>query len=435
MKRLRPPTPLALLSHKHLKKSTTSSSSTPASQQRILASQQVAIIIPVHNAEVYLSDTLASIISQTYPHKLISVHICNDASTDTTPFLIQQWQIKLADAHIRCVLSTTATSSLATTTATTATTATTSAATTTTTTPTTPTTVTSVTTPPPPTSPQATGAGNAKNIAVSTVDAETTAWLCFLDADDIMCPTRIAEQHALAMTYSPTDQSRLLLGSGFTRLPIDSTTHYTKWCNSLTKEQLYLQQYREVTIIQPTWFLSKTQFDRVGGYQVQLSTGTSKPIPSDLIFFLSHLNDCNGIVDRVMKPLIIYRYLTDSVSWKIKRKDLLKVRLRALERKVLSKWNSFTIWGAGRDGKNVLNELKEEYRIKCVGFCDIDEKKIQRGYHNPSKQITLPIVHFSEVDVNIPLLICVAMYRTNGELEKNISSLRLKEGVDYWHVI
>ena len=107
--------------------------------------------------------------------------------------------------------------------------------------------------------------------------------------------------------------------------------------------------------------------------------------------------------------------------------------MRALERRVLSNWKTFTIWGAGRDGKNVINELKEEYVKKCIGFCDIDPKKIKRGYYNHNKKLNLPVVHFSQVKP--PLLICVAMGRTDGALEKNIESLGLIEGVDYWHVV
>jgi hypothetical protein len=41
-----------------------------------------------------------------------------------------------------------------------------------------------------------------------------------------------------------------------------------------------------------------------------------------------------------------------------------------------------------------------------------------------------PIVHFSEAKP--PFVICVAD-RSEGELEKNIESLNLKEGKDYWH--
>ena len=376
-------------------------------------SSQVAVIIPVHNAAEYLAETLASIIAQTYPHENISVHICDDASTDATADMLQEWSIKFANNNIQCVLSTTY------------------APTTSTPTPTATATATATATSSSTQSfiSRATGAGNAKNIAVSTSSAQ---WLCFLDADDIMFPRRIEKQHALAMSYPYEARPRLLIGSGFVRFPNDSTQFYTKWCNELKKDELTLQQYREVTVIQPTWFLARAAFDAVGGYELQPTQGTTTPIPSDLIFFQAHF-DHNGLVDRVEIPLVMYRYLENSVSWKISRKDLLRVRLRALERRVLSCWNHFTIWGAGRDGKTVINELNKEYMIKCVGFCDVDENKIKRGYHNPRKGIQLPVIHFR--DVKPPLLICVAMGRTGGELEKNIASLGLKEGVDYWHVI
>jgi len=75
----------------------------------------------------------------------------------------------------------------------------------------------------------------------------------------------------------------------------------------------------------------------------------------------------------------------------------------------------------------------EKYLKKCVGFCDVDEKKIARGYHNPRKGLKLPVIHFSLAKP--PLLICVAMGRTDGELEANVASLGLVEGVDYWHFI
>ena len=182
-------------------------------------------------------------------------------------------------------------------------------------------------------------------------------------------------------TATPPTTGHVLVGAGFVRKPAGSTEHYTRWCNSLTPAQLWLQQFREVTVIQPTWFLSRAAFDRVGGYQVQRGRGTRKPIPSDLIFFHRHI-DLGGTVARVEAPLIMYRYVgKSSVSWNIPRKDLLRVRLRALERRVLRPWiqrrkaaaaNSgersgcFTLWGAGRDGKTVLNELGDELFGTCA---------------------------------------------------------------------
>ena len=61
---------------------------------------------------------------------------------------------------------------------------------------------------------------------------------------------------------------------------MDATKRYREWHNSLNEEQIYLQQYREVTIAQPTWFLSRSIFDLVGGYNEEFP-GT----PEDMIFF------------------------------------------------------------------------------------------------------------------------------------------------------
>ena len=40
----------------------------------------------------------------------------------------------------------------------------------------------------------------------------------------------------------------------------------------------------------------------------------------------------------------------------------------------------FSIWGAGRDGRQFLAALQPAYRARVRGFCDIDPRKIARGY-------------------------------------------------------
>jgi hypothetical protein len=45
--------------------------------------------------------------------------------------------------------------------------------------------------------------------------------------------------------------------------------------------------------------------------------------------------------------------------------------------------SGFTLWGAGRDGRQVLGLLRPRYRAAVRAFCDIDPAKIARGYTNP----------------------------------------------------
>jgi len=113
-----------------------------------------------------------------------------------------------------------------------------------------------------------------------------------------------------------------------------------------------------------------------------------------------------------------------------------------------------------------------ESAVKC--FVDVDDKKINQGYYtNRDLAAKIPIVHFSaliregkewvehyshihkkkctsaagnvvqfinkekcareEDYAKLPVVVCVAMYRTNGALEKNCETIGRKEGVDLWH--
>ena len=113
------------------------------------------------------------------------------------------------------------------------------------------------------------------------------------------------------------------------------------------------------------------------------------------------------------------------------RKTLFYHRVRALERRVLAAWPRFTIWGAGRDGKTFFNALASEYQGRVTAFCDVDPGKVGNVYHNSlTGGPRVPIVHFR--DATKPLILCVALNRTDGEFEANVRSLGLVEGVDYW---
>ena len=115
-----------------------------------------------------------------------------------------------------------------------------------------------------------------------------------------MHPTRIAEQASTMLSLGNEQRQKTLMGCQFDRIPKDSTQHYSQWANSLSNERLYLEQFRECTLVsdfndsdtdiyiiwdysllpililddynefilqlQPTWFLSKTWFERLGGY-------------------------------------------------------------------------------------------------------------------------------------------------------------------------
>eukprot|EP00978_Attheya_sp_CCMP212_P007438 scaffold17244_cov55-Attheya_sp.AAC.1 len=247
------------------------------------------------------------------------------------------------------------------------------------------------------------GAGYARNQAASLrqrfgLDDATTATnnkpnqyycLCLLDSDDVMHKTRIAHQVG-TMLALPSDDARhlTLLGCQFDRDPPDSTWHYAHWANHLlTPDRLSLEQFREITLLQPTWMLSRSRFDQLGGYieapapkpttldaaataatanesaleeeeedmkHKDSSSGNDGRIyklihpvhdtaqtlrlAEDLRFFYAHLH-AHGRLQRVASsvgPLVTYRHRAGmSQSSSTSRKLLLQLRVKAFEDNIL----------------------------------------------------------------------------------------------------
>ena len=411
------------------------------------------------------------------------------------------------------------------------------------------------------------GAGYARNRAVELrrkpaysaigyVPVPDYHFLCILDADDIMHPTRIAEQSRAMHGIFPDDKrDQTLMGCHFNRIPVDSTQHYTTWANTITDARLYLERYRECTLIQPTWFMSRVLFVRLGGYveaplplsleedtdhqqsakrakvstdahetddhyrlihpseianSVDINNSSTLRLAEDIRFFYAHLRAGGKLhLHRTTVPLVTYRHREGmSQSTNTSRKLLLQLRAKAWEDAVFhgkssATWkDGFAVWGAGRDGKDFIKALSPDVMSKIVCFVDVDEKKIDliKYYDNPDllgKGKRIPILHFSvlakeegevteifgridkktnmednsslqsneDMDANepasksgerkiihdkrdeehesidpkvlrqLPVVVCVAMYRTNGALESNVASIGRIEGNDLWHVI
>ena len=411
------------------------------------------------------------------------------------------------------------------------------------------------------------GAGYARNQAVKLRDTTQQSksfedhpsfhFLCILDSDDIMHPTRIAEQTYAMLSLGWEDDGqhfsrKTLVGCQFDRIPKDSTWHYQHWVNSLSDERLYLEQFRECTLIQPTWFIAKDWFDYLGGYleaptdskcgnKRKLCSDSEKAAtaqhyrlihPSELLpsadsknicsirlaedtrLFYSHLLAGGKLhLHRTSQPLVSYRHRSGmSQSSSTPRRLLLKLRAKAWEHLIYygnkigrhptnkSKWKQgFVIWGAGRDGKDFLKALSPEVALSVVCFVDVDEKKINqiKFYDNSDLRTRVPILHFSvlravscdeeafdaaetfgRIDkrrenalsylatgnmqsknkppanarkpgkdlsanqlplnrkemASLPVVVCVAMYRSNGALEKNVASIGRVEGENLWHI-
>jgi len=232
----------------------------------------------------------------------------------------------------------------------------------------------------------------------------TQRFICMLDSDDVMHPTRVFEQVRYMLSLPEKERERTLLGCMFDRDPPDSTWHYAQWANGLSDERLMLERYRECTVIQPTWMMCRARFQQLGGYleapppsigntstieqfvrneqefegfkipsqdeTLKLVHPTFESMQSlrfaeDLRFFHAHLH-ANGRLalcrTNNSSPLLTYRHRSNqSQSYQTSRKLLLYLRALAFETSVLEakgQWQknngAFIVWGAGRDGKDFI---------------------------------------------------------------------------------
>lgn len=339
----------------------------------------VSIIIPVYNGDKWIDDCLRSVETQNFNGKL-EVSIFNDGSTDGTLSKLEEWRETLREKSISVTLGGHTSNPR--------------------------------------------GVGYAKNQAV---EQSSGVYLCFQDIDDVMSPDRVSKQYQAARS-----EQNSIIGSKFHREPEGSTERFTKWANTLSQDQLYSQIYTShgPTLIMPTWFCHRSVYNKAGGF----SEG-GKGVPEDLIFFLRHL-ELGGGLCRVDADLLIYRYHPGATTFSIHEDTIWEIRMEYIQKQVLDKWESFTIWNAGKQGKKFYRNLSTTNQRKVAAFCDVDPKKIKCGayiYHESKEKIkpTVPIVHFQSAKP--PFIICMKLDLTGGEFEKNLASLNLKEGVDFFH--
>ena len=117
----------------------------------------VSIIIPVRNAAPFLNDCIQSVLEQTTRPLQICAH--DDSSSDGSLSLLLQWQRRIAEEHAGVSMVVTSCSACVPATA--------------------------------DACQKRRGVGGGRNAAIASSTAE---WLCFLDADDVMRPCRIALQ-------------------------------------------------------------------------------------------------------------------------------------------------------------------------------------------------------------------------------------------------
>ncbi|XP_063060722.1 UDP-GlcNAc:betaGal beta-1,3-N-acetylglucosaminyltransferase-like protein 1 [Engraulis encrasicolus] len=343
-------------------------------------SMDVSVIMPVYNAACWLEECLSAILNQDF-RGAMELSVFDDASTDGSRSMIEEWRSRFEERGISMVISGH-------------------------------------------TSDKPKGVGFAKNQAVAQ---STGRYLCFQDADDVMMPERVRLQYEAAVLNANT-----IVGCQVRRLPEGSTERYTRWINTINQDQLQTQIFTShgPTVIMPTWLLSRDWFLKIGPFNEG-----GKGVPEDLLMFYENVRQ-GGRLQRVDECLLLYRYHEHAATHSVLEETIWDLRVSFLQERVLGQWESFTIWNAGKQGRKLYRSLSPANQKKVKAFCDVDENKIKKGFYTyeDSKERPkpkVPVVHYTASTP--PYIVCVKLDMTGGVLEQNLHSLQLKEGVDYYH--
>jgi glycosyltransferase involved in cell wall biosynthesis len=276
-----------------------------------------------------------------------------------------------------------------------------------------------------------TGCGSARNRAIEQSSAPV---LIFLDADDVMATDRVQRtlvalrstevyQSSEGDSYSTT-RGIGAIGGNFTRIPTGSTPRYEAYHKRLagnTSEPhgLFVCSFRDAPLAMPTLACLRRVWEDVGKFAEGLG------LAEDLIFQYGAMEKEWTLVKLGGDPLVHYRFHPRMTSLLLSRRHMLDIRVAAFEKLVLGKlgWTSFSIWGAGRDGKEMFQRLSEDGKRRVLHWGEINPRKIGLSLYGKK------VVHFSQLEP--PIAACVALDRTDGEFEASLAAKNLRPGLDY----
>ncbi|HUF76073.1 MAG TPA: glycosyltransferase [Longimicrobiales bacterium] len=281
----------------------------------------VSVLLPVRDGAAYLDEAIASLEDQTLAD--FEVVAVDDGSTDATAELLAAWARR--DRRVRVVRQ-------------------------------------------PP-------AGIVAALERARSEARAP-WLARMDADDISEPTRLAAQLALM----ERDPSLVACGCAVTYFPEDrvreGALRYQEWINAaVTPEEIAREMFVECPLAHPTFFLSASAVDAVGGYR-----DPGWPEDYDLVL---RLWAAGGRLGKVPEPLLRWREGPDRLSRIDPRygpEAFLACKVHHLRTALLDGRDGVVVWGAGPVGKAAARALLGT-GVAVRAFVELDPRKIGQEIH------------------------------------------------------
>lgn len=328
----------------------------------------VSIIIPVRDTAPYLIECIDSIVEQDFKHwELIAV---NDASSDESPDILQRYSEK--DDRIKVLDN------------------------------------------PNP--------GLIKALQLGYKNS-TGQLITRMDSDDKMPENKLS---LLVESWNKYGKGTIItggveyfsqdieLGDGFKR--------YSDWLNDVMRDSSFKSQlYKECVIPSCCWLIHREDFERINGFEPD-----TVPEDYDLCFRFIHGN-LNIIA--LNETLHYWRDRPDRISRtreEYSDNRFFELKLHYFLKHDNNKDRPLVIWGAGRNGKDLVKLLKERDQ-KLNWICE-NENKI--GLHIYDHLLKGPN-HISEL-IEPQILIAVASPKQQKNIKTDLIANGKTEGKDFW---
>jgi glycosyltransferase involved in cell wall biosynthesis len=239
-----------------------------------------------------------------------------------------------------------------------------------------------------------------------------------MDADDVSMSNRLLEQvqlldnePAVGLLAGKVKYSGDESNEGFIR--------YVDWSNDITKhDQLYLNQFVEYPIVNPTIMIRKELFQKYGGYE-------DGYFPEDYEYFLRLISD--GVQMKKTKNVVLE--WQDSPNRLTRTNDrYVQSAFFKIKAKYLTKWLSqhnpnhpeVVVWGGGKLAKRYSSYLKP-FGIRITKIVDV------KTAQNSSA------LYYQDIDAykDSFILSYVSSRDAREEIREFLNKNGLKEGINY----
>lgn len=324
--------------------------------------QTISVVLPYFNAEKTLARAIESILNQTFQgFELILV---NNNSTDQSPGIAKAFQA--SDSRIRL------------------------------------------------TDVYEQGVAFASNQGFELAKAPLIARM---DADDLMLPDRLEKQHQ----YLTGNPNIGLLGGQVNYqgdVANEGFRQYVDWSNGLiTPEDIFLNRFVELPVVNPTIMFRKTLFEQLGGYK-------HGEFPEDYEMILRWMDQ--GVnISKVPEPVLDWHDHPTRLTRTDKRYS--ETAFYQVKAKYLAKWlkqqskKEIWIWGGGKLSRRRSDFLLGQ-GIDISGYIDVKPR-----------QLLLPCIDFRNLPA--PGQVFILSYVSNRGKREEVRQYLLKkgymEGVDF----